>query len=59
MSDDDRPSRIRSHPIRFGECVAHMSAYPPVYATACCDPKQGVAREDIIEQPNLVFTVDL
>jgi hypothetical protein len=41
----------------FGEYVAHMSAYPPVYVTACCDPKQGVAREGIVEQPNLAFTV--
>jgi hypothetical protein len=54
---DDRPSRIRSHPIRFGEYVAHLSAYPPIYITACSDPEQRVAREDIVEQPNLAFTV--
>jgi hypothetical protein len=29
--------------------------YPPVYVNACCDPKQGVAKEDIVEQPNLAF----
>jgi hypothetical protein len=34
-----------------------MSAYLPVYVIAFCDPKQGFAREDIVEQPNLAFTV--
>jgi hypothetical protein len=57
LHDDNRRTRIRSHPIRFREYVAHLSAYPPVYVTACCDPKEGVAREDIVEQPNLAFNV--
>jgi hypothetical protein len=57
LPDDTRQTRIRSHSNRFGEYVAHLSAYPPVYVNACCDPQQGVAREDIVEQPNLAFTV--
>jgi hypothetical protein len=57
LHDDTRQTRVRSHPIRFGEYVAHLSAHPPVYVIACCGPKQGVAREDIVEQPNLAFTV--
>jgi hypothetical protein len=56
LLDDIRPIRIRSHPIRFGEYVAHLSVYPPVYVTACCDHEQGVARDDIVEKPNLAFT---
>jgi hypothetical protein len=31
--------------------------YPPVYVNACGDPQQGVAKEDIVEQPNLAFTI--
>jgi hypothetical protein len=42
------PSRLRSHPIRFGEYVANLSAYLPVFVTACCDPQQGKAKEDVI-----------
>jgi hypothetical protein len=57
LPDDDRPSRTRSHPIRFGEYVAHLSAYLPIYVTACCDSEQGVAIQDIVEQPNSGFTV--
>jgi hypothetical protein len=33
--------------------VAHMSAYPPTLVTACCDPEQGKAKEDIFEQPHV------
>jgi hypothetical protein len=40
-----------SHPLRYGDLVAHMPDYPPVLVTACCDPDQGKAKEDIFEQP--------
>jgi hypothetical protein len=33
-----------------------MSDYPPVLVTACCDPDEGKAKEDIFEQP---FVPDL
>jgi hypothetical protein len=51
--DVNRMSRLHSHPIRFGEYVVHLSIYPPVFITACCDLEQGKAEGDIIEQPNL------
>jgi hypothetical protein len=51
LHEDTRQSRNRSHLIRFGEYVAHLSVIPPVYVTACCDPEQGVAKEDIVEHP--------
>jgi hypothetical protein len=34
LHEDTRQSRIRSHPVRFGEYVAHLSVFPPVYVTA-------------------------
>jgi hypothetical protein len=49
MLDNNRQTRIRSHLIRFDEYVAHLSAHPTAYVTACCDPEQGVAKEDIVE----------
>jgi hypothetical protein len=52
MPHIDHPSRLISHPIRFGEYIAHMSAYAAVIVTASCDPKQGKARENVIEKPN-------
>jgi hypothetical protein len=39
----DRPSRLRSHPLRYGDLVAHMAQYPPILVTACCDHGQGRA----------------
>ena len=30
-----------------------MSDYPPTLVTACCDPDQGKAKEDIFEQPHV------
>jgi hypothetical protein len=47
-----RQARLRSHPLRFGDLVPHMSEYPPTLVTACCDPDQGKAKEDIFEQPH-------
>jgi hypothetical protein len=41
LPDANRPSRLRSRPTRFGEYVAHLPAYPPVFVTACCDLEQG------------------
>jgi hypothetical protein len=32
-----RQPRLRSHPLRYGEVVAHVSDYPPTLVTACCD----------------------
>jgi hypothetical protein len=46
----DRPSLLRSHPLRYGDLVAHISEYPPVLVSACCDHEQGNAKEDIFEQ---------
>jgi hypothetical protein len=46
-----RPSRLRSHPLRYGDLVALMAEYPPVRVTTCCDPDQGKAKEDIFELP--------
>jgi hypothetical protein len=57
MHDDTRQTRIRSHPIRFGEYVAHLSAYPPVYVTACYELEQGATKEDIVEHAILALTV--
>jgi hypothetical protein len=49
----DRPPHLMSHPIRYGELVAHLSDHPPALVTACCDPYQGKAKEDIFEQPSV------
>jgi hypothetical protein len=46
-----RQARLRSHPLRYGDLVAHMSYYPPTLVTACCDPDKGKAKEDIFEKP--------
>jgi hypothetical protein len=40
LHDAARPHRLRYHPIRYGELVAHMSDYPRVRVTACSDPEQ-------------------
>jgi hypothetical protein len=39
-----RQPRLRSHPIRYGEFVAHLSDYSLVLVITCCDPKRGKAR---------------
>jgi hypothetical protein len=52
-----RPHRLRSHPVCYGELVAHLSDYPPVRITTCCDPEQGKAKEDIVEHPNVAQLV--
>jgi hypothetical protein len=49
----DRPSRLRFHLLRYGEVVAHMSEYPPVLVTVCCESEQGKAKENIFEQPSV------
>jgi hypothetical protein len=48
-----RHARLRSHPLRYGDLVPHMSEYPPTLVTAWCDPDQGKAKEDIFEQPHV------
>jgi hypothetical protein len=48
-----RQARLRSHPLRYGEMVAHVSNYPPTFVTACCDPEHGNAKEDIFEHPHV------
>jgi hypothetical protein len=49
-----RQARLRSHPLRYGETVAHVSDYPSIIVTACCDPEQGKAKEDIFEHPHVL-----
>jgi hypothetical protein len=44
---------LRLHPIRDGELVAHLSDPSRVFVTACCDSRQGKAKEDIVERPNV------
>jgi hypothetical protein len=44
--DADRPSSFRSHPICLGEYVAHLSEYPNVFVTTCCDFDHGKAPEN-------------
>jgi hypothetical protein len=39
--DVGRPSPIMSHPVIFGDLVAHVSGYPPVFVTSCYVPKHG------------------
>jgi hypothetical protein len=58
LTDADRPHRIMSHPIRYGELVAHRSDYPHVFVTACCDSELGKAKEDIVEQPNVATLIN-
>jgi hypothetical protein len=48
-----RQARLRSHPLRYGEMAAHVSDNAPTLVTACCDPEQGKAREDILEHPHV------
>jgi hypothetical protein len=36
-----RIPRLWSHPIRYGDLVAHLSDHPRVFVTACCDREQG------------------
>jgi hypothetical protein len=33
--------------------VAHVSDYPSILVTVCCDPKHGKAKEDIFEHPHV------
>jgi hypothetical protein len=48
-----RQARLRSHPLRYGKMVAHLSDYPPTLVTACCDPYHGKAKEDVFEHPRV------
>jgi hypothetical protein len=41
LLDHDRPSRLRFHPIRHGELVAHLSDHPRVFVATCYDPEEG------------------
>jgi hypothetical protein len=50
---DPRQTRLRSHPLRYGDMVAHMSEYPPTLVTALCDHEHGKAKEDIFEHPHV------
>jgi hypothetical protein len=52
-----RPTRLWSHPIRYGELVAHLSDYLCVLVTTRCGPKHGKAKKDIFEQPNVVMLI--
>jgi hypothetical protein len=53
----DRPNRLRSHPIRYDELVAHLYDHPRVFVTTCCDHEEGTATEDIVAQPDLADLV--
>jgi hypothetical protein len=53
LRDHDHPSRFRSHPIRYGEIVAHLSDHPRVFVATRCDHEEGKATEDIVAQPYL------
>jgi hypothetical protein len=57
LPDLTRPNRLRSHPIRYGELVAHMSDHPRVFVATCCDPEEGKATEDIVAQPDMATQV--
>jgi hypothetical protein len=46
-----RQARLRSHPLRYGDMVAHLSDYPPTLLTTCCDHEHGKATENIFEHP--------
>jgi hypothetical protein len=48
-----RQARLRSHPLRYGEMAAHVSDNAPTLVTACCDPEQGKAKEDIFARPHV------
>jgi hypothetical protein len=48
-----RQARLRSHPFRYGDLVAHMSDYPSTLVTACCYPDQDKAKVDMFEQPHV------
>jgi hypothetical protein len=53
LPDHDRPSHLRSHPIRYGELVAHLSDHPRVFVVTCCDPEEGKATWNIVAQPDM------
>jgi hypothetical protein len=57
LLDPDRPSRLRSHPILYGEHVAHLSVHPCVFVATYCDPEEGKATEDIVAQPDLATLI--
>jgi hypothetical protein len=52
LPDHDRSGRLRSHPIRYGEPVAHLSDHLRVFVATCCDHEEGKATEDIVAQPD-------
>jgi hypothetical protein len=52
LHDHGCPSRLRSHPIRNGELVAHLSDHPRV-----ADPEGGKATEDIVAQPDMASLI--
>jgi hypothetical protein len=53
LPDHDRPNRLRSHPIRYGELVAHLSDYSRVFVATCNDPEEGQTIDDFVAQPNM------
>ena len=48
-----RQVRLRSHPLRYGEMIAHVSDYPTTLVTAYCDLGKGKCNEDIFEHPHV------
>jgi hypothetical protein len=57
MPEAARATRLRSHPIHYGEVVANLSDYSPVLVTTCCDLEHGKAKEGIFEQRNVAMLV--
>jgi hypothetical protein len=57
LPDHDRPSRLRSHLIPYGELVAHLSDHPRVFVSTCCDPEECQPTEDIVAQPDMATLI--
>jgi hypothetical protein len=49
----DRPHRMRSHPVRYGELVAHLSDHPHVLVATRFDHEEGKATKDLVAQPDM------
>jgi hypothetical protein len=52
LPDYDRPSRLRSYPILYGELVAHLFDHPRVFIATCFNPEEVKSTEVIVAQPD-------
>jgi hypothetical protein len=57
LPNHNRPNPLQSHPIRYGELVAHLSNHPRVFVATCRDHEEGKATEDIIAQPAMATLI--